>query len=66
MNITRTLVPFIKEDLSARMVFIGGPRQVGKTSLAKTFLDKPEQYLNWDLLADRELIRNHAIDLFLA
>ena len=38
------------------MVFIAGPRQVGKTTLA---LDLPEAragYLNWDVPADRERI----------
>jgi hypothetical protein len=32
---TRYLSPFIKEDLSKKMVFIGGPRQVGKTTFAQ-------------------------------
>jgi len=32
------------------MVFIGGPRQVGKTTLAKSLLsdDMPGRYFNWD------------------
>lgn len=42
----------VKEDLQSRMVFVGGPRQVGKTSFALTFLPGPVQkhpaYLNWD------------------
>lgn len=41
------------------MVFIGGPRQVGKTYLAKTFLDSQEGYLTWDDLADRDLLKKH-------
>ena len=41
---------------------LGGPRQVGKTTLAKTFIAKPEQYLTWDDLADRRRIRAHDID----
>ena len=51
----------IEADLADRMVFIGGPRQVGKTTLALSLLD-PDQdesspaYLNWDVLADRENI----------
>ena len=28
---------FIYQDLSKKMVFIGGPRQVGKTTLSKAF-----------------------------
>ena len=51
----------IEADLADRMVFIGGPRQVGKTTLALSLLD-PDQdesspaCLNWDVLADRENI----------
>ncbi len=39
MNFTRSLIPFLNEDLGQKMIFIGGPRQVGKTTLAKTFLN---------------------------
>ncbi len=39
-------------DLRSKMVFIGGPRQVGKTTFALSFLGKPSErhpaYLNWD------------------
>ncbi|MBI4247857.1 MAG: ATP-binding protein [Elusimicrobia bacterium] len=38
------------------MVFVGGPRQVGKTTLAKTLLKKPAGYLNWDIPEHREKI----------
>jgi hypothetical protein len=42
----------VGEDLKNRMVFIGGPRQVGKTTFALTFLSEPSEkhqaYLNWD------------------
>jgi len=40
----------IREDLGAKMVFVGGPRQVGKTTLATMVGDEFEQvaYLNWD------------------
>ena len=42
----------VANDLKTRMVFIGGPRQVGKTTFALTFLPKPIEshpaYLNWD------------------
>jgi len=39
------------------MVFVGGPRQVGKTTMAKVILDRhfPQgRYLNWDLDEDRQ------------
>ncbi len=62
MNITRNLLPFIKKDLDKKMVFIGGPRQVGKTTLARSLLQQDCQYLNWDYLPDRDLIKKHQID----
>ncbi|MDE3055823.1 MAG: AAA family ATPase [Verrucomicrobiota bacterium] len=34
----RYLTPFILEDLEETMVFISGPRQVGKTTLANEFV----------------------------
>ena len=37
-----------------KMVFLSGPRQVGKTTLAKKFIDKDENYLNWDFLQTRK------------
>lgn len=62
MNHTRYLRHFIEQDLKKKMVFIGGPRQVGKTTLSKTFITKKEQYLNWDDLDDRALIKSHKIN----
>ena len=49
----------IEADLANRMVFIGGPRQVGKTTLALSLLgpgsnESSPAYLNWDSLSDRE------------
>jgi len=38
------------------MVFVGGPRQVGKTTLALQLLDGRPGYLNWDVPEDRERI----------
>lgn len=53
---TRYLSHQIKRDLSRKMVFVGGPRQVGKTTLAKTFLKDAKSYLNWDAAEHREQI----------
>ena len=36
--ITRYLEEEIRKDLEEKMVFLSGPRQVGKTTLAKTVL----------------------------
>ncbi len=52
----RYLFQDIKEDITQKMVFIGGPRQVGKTHLAKEFaaLEYPNHhYMNWDDDDDR-------------
>jgi len=55
----RYLVPHILRDLNEKMVFIGGARQVGKTSLAKYIAEnyfKHYDYLNWDARDDRKNI----------
>lgn len=58
---TRYLSSFIKEDLAKKMVFIGGPRQVGKTTFAqgllKKYHDTHPAYLNWDRDDHRIIIR---------
>ncbi len=54
--LTRYLTSQIQHDLSRKMVFVGGPRQVGKTTLAKTFMQGKEGYLNWDNAEQREQI----------
>jgi hypothetical protein len=50
----------VQEDLLSRMVFVGGPRQVGKTTFALSFLTEPAAshpaYLNWDEVSDRKAI----------
>ncbi|MBN2569214.1 MAG: ATP-binding protein [Deltaproteobacteria bacterium] len=57
MIIPRYLTEPIRRDLEEKMVFISGPRQVGKTTLAKTFLEgKEHQYYNWDNRSDRKNI----------
>jgi hypothetical protein len=38
------------------MVFVSGPRQVGKTTLARSILGRRPGYLNWDVAGDRERI----------
>ena len=57
MVITRYLQEPIRQDLEEKMVFLSGPRQVGKTTLAKTFLTQEEDcYFNWDSRSDRRKI----------
>lgn len=56
----RLYFSFIKKDLQKKMVFIGGPRQVGKTTLAtsllKNYQDGHPAYLNWDNEISRKII----------
>lgn len=56
----RYLKEAIEQDLQEKMVFVGGPRQVGKTTLALGFLKGGSEthpaYLNWDDLATRRMI----------
>jgi len=48
----------VSRDLSRKMVFLTGPRQVGKTSLALVIAEQQEQsvYLNYDNFSHREVI----------
>ncbi len=53
----RYLEPHIVNDLRRKMVFVGGPRQVGKTTLARRILQTRfhnGRHLNWDLDEDRQ------------
>jgi predicted AAA+ superfamily ATPase len=53
----RYISRYILEDLKRKMVFVGGPRQVGKTTLAKAILNDnyPDgRYMNWDFDDDRQ------------
>ncbi|MCL5260596.1 MAG: ATP-binding protein [Gammaproteobacteria bacterium] len=52
----------IIKDLSKKMVFLVGPRQAGKTWLAKQILKNYSQgvYLNYDNFADRKIIKEAA------
>lgn len=52
----RYLQPQVLQDLARKMVFIGGPRQVGKTSLARRLLPAPQSELNYDVAAHRQAI----------
>lgn len=52
----RYLTGQIVSDLRKKMVFVAGPRQVGKTTLAKSLLDNSMGYLNWDIAEHREKI----------
>jgi len=52
-SIDRVIAASVRADLAKKMVFVGGPRQVGKTTFALRFLGpkadaRHPAYLNWD------------------
>ncbi len=68
MNRHRYLENQVKKDLKSKMVFLGGPRQVGKTTLAQSLFGK-KGYLNWDIGEDRHkilssILPNHNVWIF--
>jgi len=57
--VERYLQVAIIDDLQKKMVFVGGPRQVGKTTLALSILGGDEQhpaYFNWDYADDKRIL----------
>jgi len=61
----RYLKDAVRSDLQEKMVLLGGPRQVGKTTLALSLLQNGKEthpaYLNWDTTASRKLLLNGAL-----
>jgi predicted AAA+ superfamily ATPase len=49
-------------DLAAKAVVLTGPRQVGKTTLARQLMQSfgNAQYLNWDVLPDRAVLQRQS------
>lgn len=54
----RSIVLFLQSDLARKMVFLSGPRQAGKSTLAAELVAAVAggQLLNWDVAADRRVI----------
>ena len=54
----RTLTEVIATDVEEKMVLLSGPRQVGKTTLARALLDRrgAGAYFSWDSRGDRKRI----------
>lgn len=52
----RYLAGQVRQDLQKKMVFVGGPRQVGKTTMALAVAGGRKGYLNWDAPEHRERI----------
>lgn len=59
MAVARYLEAPAEADLARKMVIVAGPRQVGKTTLARRILERAASgvYLSWDNRADRREIR---------
>lgn len=59
MHRPRYLEPAVSDDLARKMVFLAGPRQVGKTTLARRILGAAGSgcLLSWDNREDRREIR---------
>jgi uncharacterized protein len=62
----RYLKAAVVQDLEEKMVFLGGPRQVGKTTLALSLLgeggsDAHSAYLNWDDIVARKSLLQGAL-----
>lgn len=63
MRAARSLQPVLEKTLTTgKMVFVGGPRQVGKTTVALELLgpgsdERHGAYFDWDLPRDRARIR---------
>ena len=61
----RYLEEVIAEDLEEKMVFLGGPRQVGKTTLALNLLKEGSEthpaYLSWDVISAQKALLQGAL-----
>ena len=76
MDKSRDFLPFIDKmvamrrylderllaDLGLKAVVLTGPRQVGKTTLARALMKglQPAQYLNWDVAGDRAILQRQS------
>jgi uncharacterized protein len=62
--VDRYLTKQIQHDIQKKMVFLGGARQVGKTTLARSLLeDQHTGYLNWDIPDHKDAIAKRDLPL---
>lgn len=57
----RYLTKYIKKDLGKKIILLSGPRQSGKTTLAK-MLNENHDYLNYDYVEHRLLLKEKSWD----
>ena len=63
MPITRRIIELIEPDLQKKMVILSGPRQCGKTTLAKSLAHLHlGQYYSWDIHPDRLKLQKRELD----
>ena len=66
--LTRYLTPFIQADLRERMIFLGDPRRVCKTTLSQSLIESYEDghpaYLKWNLRLVKIYSPHSQISLF--
>ncbi|MBI4602640.1 MAG: ATP-binding protein [Planctomycetes bacterium] len=59
----RQIAGLVEQDLRGKMVFVAGPRQCGKTTLAEEMLRRlGGSYHNWDVEAHRRALRRSELD----
>lgn len=61
MEIKRFLLPYLKKYLHKKIILISGPRQCGKTTLAK-MLSPYHDYINFDNVKDRIILDKQSWD----
>lgn len=61
MKIKRILLPYLKKYLHKKILLISGPRQCGKTTLAK-MISKNHDYINFDNVKDRLILEEQSWD----
>jgi uncharacterized protein len=59
--VQRTLTPSIREDLARKIVLVTGPRQSGKTTLARAITAEHE-HINYDYAPHRTLLKERSWD----
>jgi len=61
MEIKRLLLPYLKKYIKKKILLISGPRQSGKTTLAK-MISKNYDYVNFDNVKDRIILEEQTWD----
>jgi predicted AAA+ superfamily ATPase len=62
-RLARLQTQYIRADLQKKMVWVAGPRQCGKTTIAELLLEEiGGHYYNWDFAADRRALQQTELD----